>query len=70
MQFIVKFITNYTLDTNKCSNYNNFRIRFSEGHIMDDGKEEYRGKIIEAVNKIENVYWLRSIYIFIKTLLE
>ena len=37
---------------------------------MNDEKEEYRGKIIEMVNKIENVYWLRSIYIFIKTLLE
>ena len=37
---------------------------------MDDEKEEYREKIIEIVNRIENVYWLRSIYIFIKTLLE
>ena len=37
---------------------------------MDDEKEEYRGKIIEMVKEIENVYWLRSIYIFIKTLLE
>lgn len=37
---------------------------------MDNEKEEYREKIIEMVNRIENVYWLRSIYIFIKTLLE
>lgn len=37
---------------------------------MDNEKEEYREKIIEIVNRIENVYWLRSIYIFIKTLLE
>lgn len=37
---------------------------------MDCEKEEYREKIIEMVNRIENVYWLRSIYIFIKTLLE
>lgn len=37
---------------------------------MDDEKEECREKIIEMVNRIENVYWLRSIYIFIKTLLE
>lgn len=37
---------------------------------MDDEKEEYREKIIEMVKKIENVYWIRSIYIFIKTLLE
>ena len=37
---------------------------------MDNEKEEYKGKIVEMVNKIENVYWLRSIYIFIKTLLE
>ena len=37
---------------------------------MDNEKEEYREKIIEMIKKIENVYWLRSIYIFIKTLLE
>ena len=37
---------------------------------MDNEKEEYRKKIVEMVEKIENVYWLRSIYIFIKTLLE
>ena len=37
---------------------------------MDDEKEEYREKIIEMVKKIENVYWLRSIYIVIKTLLQ
>ena len=37
---------------------------------MDNEKEEYRKKIIEMVEEIENVYWLRSIYIFIKTLLE
>lgn len=41
-----------------------------EVHIMDDKKEEYKGKIIEMVKKIENAYWLRSIYVFIKTLLE
>ena len=35
---------------------------------MDNEKEEYRKKIIEMVKEIENVYWLRSIYIFIKTL--
>ena len=32
--------------------------------------EEYKEKIIEMVKKIENVYWLRSIYVFIKTLTE
>ena len=32
--------------------------------------EEYRESIIKMVDKIENVYWLRSIYIFIKTLTE
>lgn len=37
---------------------------------MDCEKEEYREKIIEMVKEIESVYWLRSIYIFIKTLLE
>ena len=35
-----------------------------------DENEKYREKIIDLINKIENVYWLRSIYIFIKTLLE
>lgn len=33
-------------------------------------KEFYREQIIEMVQKIENAYWLRSIYIFIKTLIE
>ena len=33
-------------------------------------EKEYREKIIEMVKKIENVYWLRSIYIVIKTLLQ
>lgn len=33
-------------------------------------KEAYREKIIEMVRKIDNIYWLRSIYIFIKTLIE
>lgn len=37
---------------------------------MGNEAEEYREKIVEMVKKIENVYWLRSIYIFIKTLLE
>lgn len=50
------------LDTNKCSIYNNFRIRFSEGYIMDDEKEEYREKIIEMIKKIENVRYLKFIY--------
>lgn len=33
-------------------------------------KEFYREQIIDMVQKIENAYWLRSIYIFIKTLIE
>ena len=41
-----------------------------EVRIMDDEKEEYKEKIIEMVKEIENVYWLRSIYVFIKTLTE
>ena len=32
--------------------------------------EEYKEKIVEMVKKIGNVYWLRSIYIVIKTLLQ
>ena len=35
-----------------------------------DEKTFYKEKIIEMAGKIDNVYWLRSIYIFIKTLLE
>lgn len=31
--------------------------------------EEYKEEIVKMVEKIENIYWLRSIYIFIKTLL-
>ena len=58
------------VDTNKCSVYNVFYDKVLEVHIMDGEKEEYREKIIEMVKKIESVYWLRSIYIFIKTLLE
>lgn len=37
---------------------------------MGNEAEEYREKIVEMVKKIENLYWLRSIYVFIKTLLE
>lgn len=33
-------------------------------------KNDYKKMIIELVNKIDNQYWLRSIYVFIKTLLE
>lgn len=32
--------------------------------------EEYRKEIIEMVGKIENMAWLHSIYVFIKTLLK
>lgn len=32
--------------------------------------ENYKKKIIEMLEKIENEQWLRSIYVFIKTLLE
>lgn len=31
---------------------------------------DYKEKIMEMVENIDNEYWLRSIYIFIKTLLE
>lgn len=33
-------------------------------------KEDYRKEIIEMVKKIENIYWLRSIYVFIQTLIK
>lgn len=33
-------------------------------------KDDYKKMIVELVNKIDNQYWLRSIYVFIKTLLE
>nr|DAF65434.1 MAG TPA: hypothetical protein [Siphoviridae sp. ctbbV81] len=31
---------------------------------------DYKKEIIEMIQKIDNIYWLRSIYIFIKTLIE
>lgn len=31
---------------------------------------DYKKEIIEIIQKIDNIYWLRSIYIFIKTLIE
>lgn len=31
---------------------------------------DYKKEIIEMLEKIDNVYWLRSIYVFIKTLME
>lgn len=33
-------------------------------------KKDYRKEIIEMVKKIENIYWLRSIYVFIQTLIK
>lgn len=30
----------------------------------------YRKEIIEMIQKIENARWLRTIYVFIKTLVE
>ena len=37
---------------------------------MDDGKEEYREKIIEMVEKIENIDWLMFIHRLITNLLK
>lgn len=31
---------------------------------------DYKKEIIEMIEKIENVRWLRTIYVFIKTLVE
>lgn len=31
---------------------------------------DYKKEIIEMLEKIDNVYWLRSIYVFMKTLLS
>lgn len=31
---------------------------------------DYKKKIMEMIQKINNVRWLRSIYIFVKTLIE
>lgn len=30
----------------------------------------YKKEIIEMLEKIDNIYWLRSIYVFVKTLME
>ena len=31
---------------------------------------DYKTEIIEMLEKIDNIYWLRSIYVFMKTLLS
>ena len=41
-----------------------------EVRIMDDEKEEYREKIIEMVNEIENIDWLKFIHRLITNLLK
>lgn len=33
-------------------------------------KEYYRKMIIDMLDRIDNTCWLRSIYIFVKTLME
>lgn len=30
---------------------------------------DYKKQIIEMLEKIDNIYWLRSIYVFMKTLM-
>jgi hypothetical protein len=30
---------------------------------------DYKEQIIEMLEKIDNIYWLRSIYVFMKTLI-
>ena len=47
-----------------------FMIRYLEVHIMDDEKEEYREKIIEMVEEIENIDWLMFIHRLITNLLK
>ena len=32
------------------------------------GKEEYKEKIIEMIKSIENIYFLRAIYVFLEKL--
>lgn len=57
------------IDTNICSYYNDVtRMATALGGIIME--EDYKELIIDMVKKIDNVYWLRSIYVFIKTLLE
>lgn len=55
--------------------YNSIKLLYGTcgfliGGFLVNEKEVYRQRIIEMVNRIENPCWLRSIYIFIKTLLE
>nr|DAU86201.1 MAG TPA: D-3-phosphoglycerate dehydrogenase [Caudoviricetes sp.] len=38
--------------------------------IGRDGYMDYKKEIIEMLEKIDNIYWLRSIYVFMKTLLS
>lgn len=37
---------------------------------MDDEKEEYMEKIIEMINKCDNLHWLKVVYAYVKGLLE
>ena len=41
-----------------------------EIHIMDDKKEEYKGKIIETINKIEDIETLIYLDTFIKEMVK
>ena len=36
---------------------------------MNRVKEEYKEKIIEMVNKCDNLHWLKVIYVYVKGLL-
>ena len=31
---------------------------------------DYKKEIVEMLERIDNIYWLRSIYVFMKTLLS
>lgn len=42
------------------------RIR---GYNMSE-KEDYKQKIIEMINKCDNIHWLKTIYAYVKTLLK
>lgn len=55
--------------------YNSIKLLYGTcgfliGGFLVNEKEVYRQRIIEMVNRIENPCLLRSIYIFVKTLLE
>lgn len=50
--------------------YGLYTERKKEVGKMKETTENYRKRIIEMIENMDNIYWLRSIYVFMKTLLS